>query len=99
MHQPVGGMKNIYKNITYPEAARKAGISGKVYLLVYINENCDVDNVKIIKGIGMGCDDAAIKGVKSTKFKPAVNKGMAVKAKLSMPVTFDVAPIKEMLTS
>ena len=90
MPQPVGGMESLYKNITYPASAKKAGVSGKVYLLAYINENGDVDNVKIIKSLGMGCDEAAIKGVKSTKFKPAVNNGMVVKAKLSIPVNFEL---------
>ena len=90
MPQPVGGMANLYKNITYPEMAKKAGVSGKVYLLLYVNENGGIDNVKIIKGLGMGCDDAAINGVKSTKFKPAMNNGVAVKAKLSIPINFEL---------
>ena len=90
MPQPIGGLENLYKNIVYPATAKKAGVSGKVYLMAYINENGDVDNVKIIKGLGMGCDEAAIKVVKSTKFKPAVNNGEVVKAKLSIPIKFEL---------
>jgi protein TonB len=54
-------MEGLYKNISYPDVAKKAGVSGKVYLLAFINERGDVDNVKVIKGIGGGCDEAAVK--------------------------------------
>jgi len=83
-------MEGLYKNISYPDVAKKAGVSGKVYLLAFINERGDVDNVKVIKGIGGGCDEAAVKGVRSTKFNPAKNKGEAIKAKLSIPITFQL---------
>ena len=90
MPQPIGGMEGLYKNISYPDMAKKTGVSGKVYLLAFINERGDVDNVKVIKGIGAGCDEAAIKGIRSTKFNPAMSKGEAIKAKLSIPVTFQI---------
>jgi len=68
--------------------AKKAGIEGKVYVLVFINENGDVDDVKVIKGLGGGCDEEVIKAVKDSKFKPASNKGVATKVKLSLAFTF-----------
>ena len=88
MPQPVGGMGEIYKKIEYPEMAKKAGVEGKVYLLVYINENGGVDDVKVLKGIGAGCDEAAENGIKQVKFTPGKNKGVPVKVKLSLPVIF-----------
>lgn len=88
MPQPKGGLSEIYKNITYPDLAKRDGIEGKVYLLVYINENGNVDKVKVIKSLGGGCDEAAIKGIKSVKFTPAENKGVPVKVKLSLAITF-----------
>lgn len=91
MPQPVGGMGEIYKKIEYPEMAKKAGVEGKVYLLVYINENGGVDDVKVLKGIGAGCDEAAVKGIKSLKFTPGKNKGVPVKVKLSIPVVFKLS--------
>ena len=88
MPSPVNGLKAIYKNIKYPEMAKQAGVEGKVYLLVYVNEKGSVDNVKIVKDIGAGCGQAAAKGVKDVKFNPGQNKGKPVKVKLSIPVTF-----------
>jgi len=88
MPVPNGGLPAIYKNVKYPEIAQKAGIQGKVYLLAFINENGGVDDVKVIKGIGGGCDEAAVVAVKKTKFKAGKNKGKAVKVKFSMAIKF-----------
>ncbi len=70
MPEPTDGIQGIYGKIKYPEEAQKAGVQGKVYLLIYINENGDVDDVKILKGIGAGCDEAAVAAVKQSKFTP-----------------------------
>jgi TonB family C-terminal domain len=88
MPEPVGGMAAIVKKVTYPEMARKNGIEGKVYVLVMVNEKGGVDDVKVIRGIGAGCDEAAVKAVKESKFTPGKNKGVNVKVKLSLPIVF-----------
>jgi len=88
MPEPVGGLQSIVKKIAYPEMARKNGIEGKVYVLVMVNEKGGVDGVKVIRGIGAGCDEAAIKAVKECKFTPGKNKGANVKVKLSLPIVF-----------
>ena len=88
MPAPVGGLEAIYKNIAYPEIARKAGIEGKVYVLIYVNEKGGVDDVKILKGIGAGCNEAAVDGIKAVKFSPGKNNGAPVKTKLSMSINF-----------
>jgi protein TonB len=83
MPEPVGGMNSILKKISI-----KSDKEGKVYLLVYVNESGDVDDVKIVKGLGNKCDDEAIKVVKASKFSPAMNGSNSVKAKLSMSIKF-----------
>lgn len=88
MPQPKGGLPAIYKHITYPEIARQSGVQGKEYLLVYVDEKGNVDDVKVIKGLGAGCDQAAINGVKAVKFTPGENNGKPVKVKLSLAITF-----------
>jgi periplasmic protein TonB len=85
---PVGGDAAVYKNIDYPDMARKAKLKGKVYVLVLINEKGGVDKATVIKGIGLGCDDAAITGIKKSKFTPGKSGGVAVKAKLTMAINF-----------
>ncbi|MDR3628348.1 MAG: energy transducer TonB [Ignavibacteriaceae bacterium] len=88
MPAPVGGMKAIYEKIIYPEIAKSNGIKGKVYLLVFINENGTIDEVKVLKGIGGGCNEAAISGVKSVRFSAGKNNGKPVKTKLSLAINF-----------
>jgi periplasmic protein TonB len=90
MPSPIGGMESIYKHIAYPDAAKKAGVSGKVYLLVYINEKGTVDQVKVVRGLGAGCDEAAVDGIKSVRFTAGKNNGAAVKVKLSLPIIFKI---------
>lgn len=88
MPEPIGGIEAIYKKIGYPTAARNSGIEGKVYVLIFINEGGDVDDVKVIKGIGGGCEEEVISAVKASKFKPASNAGSPTKVKLSLAFTF-----------
>ncbi len=88
MPSPIGGLEGIMKRITYPEIAVRMKTEGKVYLLVFVNESGDVDDVKIVKGIGNGCDEEAARAVKRTKFNPGTDKGVPVKTKYSFAVTF-----------
>ncbi|MBU2492042.1 MAG: energy transducer TonB [Bacteroidetes bacterium] len=88
MPEPVDGMGEIYKNITYPRMAQQAGVEGKVFLLCFIDENGAVNDVKVIKGIGAGCDEAASDAVKKIKFNPGQNEGKPVKVKLSLSIVF-----------
>lgn len=88
---PIGGMEAIVKKIVYPDMAMRMRIEGKVYVLIYLNESGDVDDVKIVKGIGGGCDEEAARAIKKTKFTPGMNKGAAVKTKLALAIAFKLA--------
>jgi protein TonB len=88
MPAPVGGLKALYKKISYPTIAKKAKLEGKVFLLTYIDEKGNVTDVNVVKGIGGGCDEAASEAVKSTKFEPGKNQGQPVKVKLSLTISF-----------
>lgn len=84
----VGGMPALAKNVSYPSIAKQTRIEGKVYLLAFINERGGVDDVKVVKGIGGGCDEAAINAVKKCKFNPGKHKGSNCKVKLSLAINF-----------
>jgi len=91
MPAPVGGFEAIMKKIVYPDIAQRTKTEGKVYVLIYVNENGDVDDVKVVKGIGMGCDDEAVKAIKKTKFTPGMDKGASVKVKFSLAIAFKLS--------
>lgn len=88
MSTPVGGMEGIVKNVHYPDVAKKTGVQGRVFLLIYVNEHGGADDVKVVKGIGAGCDEAAIAAAKKAKYTPGKSKGQSIKTKLSLAVTF-----------
>jgi TonB family protein len=88
MPEPIGGIAAIQRLIEYPEIAKRAGVEGKVYVLAFINENGNVTNAKIIKGIGAGCDEAALDAILKSKFKPGRQRGKTVKVQVSIPLVF-----------
>jgi len=83
-----GGISSVMKHITYPEIAQKAGIEGRVYVQFIIDENGNVTNPVVLKGIGGGCDEEAIRAVKKATFTPGLQRGKPVKVKYSMPIVF-----------
>jgi periplasmic protein TonB len=57
MPEPIGGIQAIQSKIVYPEIAKRAGVEGKVYVLAFVDETGTVTSVKLIKGLGAGCDE------------------------------------------
>lgn len=53
-------------------AVREQGIAGAVVLKVQVRRDGSVRSVKVVQGLGHGCDEIAVKAVKRMKFKPAV---------------------------
>lgn len=88
MPELIGGLASIQRDIRYPEMARRAGIEGRVYVQFIVNENGDVEEPRIIRGIGGGADEEALRAVKEAKFKPGVQRGQPVRVKYSLPVVF-----------
>jgi TonB family protein len=72
----------------YTEIARKARIQGVVIIEAIINKEGNVTNVKILKGLPMGLDDAAADAVKKWKFKPATLNGKPVAVIYNLTVNF-----------
>ena len=88
MPSPIGGIVAIQKKIKYPEIAKRAGVEGKVYVLAFVNEQGIVTKAQVIKGIGAGCDEAALNAVLKTKFTPGKQRGKPVKVQVSIPILF-----------
>ncbi|WOK07391.1 TonB family protein [Imperialibacter roseus] len=88
-----GGMNNLYKyfstNLTYPPQAKAAGTEGKVFVEFVVNKNGTVSDAKVIKGIGSGCDEEAIRVVTSSpEWTPALQRGKKVRTRMILPVFF-----------
>ncbi len=88
MPEPVGGMEAIYSRVKYPEIARKAGIEGRVVIQFIVDERGNVVNPTVIRGIGGGCDEAAIDAIRGMRFKPGLQQGRPVKVQFQLPIVF-----------
>jgi protein TonB len=76
--------------VVYPKEAMEAKIQGMVVVSGVINEKGIVTSVKVEKSLGYGCDEAAMKALKETKFTPGENKGKLVKVRVALPVKFQL---------
>ena len=82
-------MEYVGKNIKYPQIARETGIQGRVFIGFVVEPDGSVSNVKLLRGIGGGCDEEAMRVVKSMpKWKPGKQRGKAVRVKYTVPVNF-----------
>lgn len=83
-----GGLESIQQRIKYPEMARKANIQGRVYVQFIVNEEGEVENPVVLRGIGGGCDEEALRVIKEAKFTPGLQRGRPVRVKYSLPIIF-----------
>jgi len=88
MPEPIGGIGAIQSKVQYPPEAKDQGVQGKVYVIAYINEMGSVDSTRLIRGIGAGCDEAAMNAIKQIKFKPGRQKGIPTKVQVAIPIMF-----------
>ncbi len=84
----IGGLPALNAELKYPEIARKAGVEGKVFVRFVVDEQGDVSNISVERGIGAGCDQEAIRAISKAKFKPGRQRGKAVKVWMTIPVVF-----------
>lgn len=90
-----GGVDALYQylaeNIKYPEAARKAKVSGRVFLKFVVRTDGSINDVRVMKGIGFGCDQEAIRIVKNMpKWDPGKQSGRLVNVEYILPISFQL---------
>lgn len=88
-----GGETALYKylgeQIKYPTQARRMGIEGRVYVQFVVDQEGRITDVQAVRGIGAGCDEEAVRVVKSMpRWDPGRQRGRAVKVKMIVPITF-----------
>lgn len=90
-----GGMEALYKylaqNIKYPQLARDNNITGRVYVTFVVEKDGSIANPKVLRDIGGGCGQEAIRVVKSMpKWTPGKQRGKAVRVQFNLPVNFSL---------
>lgn len=87
--EPIDGFAALQKNLIYPEAARTAGVEGKVVVQTEFDTMGNVVSTNLLAAIDdKECNDAAIAAIKSVKWKPAMSKGKPVAARVAIPIIF-----------
>ncbi|MCK8492587.1 TonB family protein [Spirosoma sp. RP8] len=77
------------KNLQYPRSAASAGVSGRVFVSFVVNSDGSLTDVQLLKGIGFGCDEEAIRVVqKMPHWKPGKQSGRPVRVKYNLPIAF-----------
>lgn len=82
-------IKFLQENIKYPEEAKELGVQGKVFVTFVVEVDGSITDVKVLRGIGAGCDEEAIRVVKSMpKWIPGKQRGVPVRVQFNLPIKF-----------
>jgi len=90
--QPKGGYEAFYQelknNLKYPRRAASQNIEGKVFVEFVVTRDGTPVNFKVIRGIGFGCDEEAMRVIGLSKWVPGKQRGRPVRVKMIMPIVF-----------
>lgn len=88
-----GGQSALFKflsaNVSYPELAMKNGIQGRVIVSFVVERDGSITNAQVMKSVDPSLDREALRLVRSMPaWSPGKQKGVAVRVKYTIPVTF-----------
>lgn len=90
MPRLIGGPAAIEKNIHYPKMALKAGIEGTVIVQFVVSPKGIPIDLKIVRSVGAGLDQAALNAVRKVRFTPGIQRGRPVPVRMTVPVRFEL---------
>ncbi len=81
--------------LTYPDIAKRKGISGRVIVQFLVEKDGSITNVKVIRGIGGGCDEVAQEVIAGMpNWNPGKQRGRPVRVQYTLPVNFTIEKSK-----
>ncbi len=81
--------KYLGNKIRYPAIAKENNVQGKVFLNFTVERDGSLTDIKVVRGIGSGCDDEAVRVLKSSpRWKPGIQNGRAVRVSYTIPISF-----------
>jgi len=85
-------IKYLQENIKFPVMAIESGIQGTVYVTFVVEKDGRITSVKVLRGIGGGCDEEAVRVIKKMpRWKAGKQRGRSVRVQFNMPVRFVLA--------
>lgn len=92
MPKPIGGYQLFYnqlsKTLKYPRQAQRSRTEGKVFVEFVIDKKGNVTDIKVVKGIGNGCDEEAMRELAQTRWQPGKQRGITVNVRMTLPINF-----------
>ena len=85
-----GGLVALHREIQYPEAAKDSGIEGRVVVQFVVDKQGNVVEPSVVKGIGGGCDEEALRAVQAMTFTPGRHNGEPANVRLTLPISFQL---------
>jgi len=91
-----GGINQFYKflvkKLRYPATAKENNTQGRVIVQFIVEKDGSLSDVKVVRGVGDGCDEEAVRLVKlSSPWKAGIQNGRAVRVMYTVPVSFELA--------
>lgn len=84
--------KYLSNEMKYPRQAQRMGIEGRVFVQFIVERDGSLTDVKVVKGIGAGCDEEAMRVIKNgPKWKPGKQRGKPVRQKYIQNIQFKFA--------
>ncbi|MBC8110272.1 MAG: energy transducer TonB [Verrucomicrobia bacterium] len=84
-------LKYISKNTRYPKSAVALNIQGRVFVSFVVRMDGSIGYVKIVKGIGGGCDEEAAKVISEMpNWNPGYQGGRPVNVRYTIPINFSL---------
>lgn len=84
----VGGLEALQRLARYPEKAYTFGVEGRVFLRFIVDEEGRVQNPVVTRGLGMGCDEEALRVVRQARFRPGRIGGEPVAVRHALSIIF-----------
>ncbi len=89
-------MQYLYEELHYPGIARENNIEGMVVVGFVINQDGSIQDAQILRDIGGGCGEEALRVVKEmnnmpAKWIPGRQRGVPVRVQFTLPVRFKLA--------
>jgi len=82
-------LKFIADNLHYPDSAKAKGIQGRVFVTFVVEFDGSISNVNILRGIGGGCDEEAVRVMKMMPaWVPGMQRGEPVRVQYNLPIKF-----------
>ncbi|TVR38769.1 MAG: M56 family peptidase [Bacteroidia bacterium] len=79
----------LQSKLRYPAEAREAGIQGTVFVTFVVENDGEISDVRVLRGIGGGCDEEAVRVVeKMPAWEPGVQRGEKVRVQFNLPIRF-----------